>query len=282
VNAGASRGRDLGEFLRARREGLTAANVGLPAGQRRRVRGLRREEVAQRADISVAWYTRLEQGVSGHPTAPVLDALARALMLDEDGRKHLRRLGGHPLPDDATDGAVPEAIRELIESMPHVPTVVMTVAFDIVGWNRAYDLLASMHGRNLRVGDNLLETLFPPGGPRGYVTNRASVARTMVAWFRYAAAEFPGNARFGEVVALLTDRSPEFRAIWDQQQVSRVAYDDVLRVRLGGDEVEFRPVQMRPLDHHGLQVHFHVPAGALNRGMFEAACRQAETLGPGP
>ena len=130
----------LGTYLKDRRTKLDPAALGFPA-QRRRTPGLRREEVAQRANISATWYTWLEQGRGGAPSADVLERIARALMLTDVEREHLFLLGlGRP-PDvryQTSEGVTPR-LQRVLDALESSPAVVSTVTWDIVAWNRAAD-----------------------------------------------------------------------------------------------------------------------------------------------
>src|SRR3569623_183023 len=130
----------LGDFLRSRRTRLDPASFGL-AG-RRRTAGLRREEVAQRANISTTWYTWLEQGRGGAPSAAVLGRIAEALMLTEVAREHLFLIGlGRP-PEvryQASEGVSPR-LQRVLDALPVSPAIIRTVTWDVVAWNRAATL----------------------------------------------------------------------------------------------------------------------------------------------
>lgn len=127
----------LGSFLRDRRARIDPASFGF-AGGRRRTPGLRREEVAQRANISPTWYTWLEQGRGGAPSADVLNRLATGLMLTEPEREHLFIIGlGRP-PEPRyqhTDGVTPR-LQRVLDAMPTSPAIIKTATWDVVAWNR--------------------------------------------------------------------------------------------------------------------------------------------------
>src|SRR5438105_3215278 len=128
---------EFGAFLRARRQSMSPEEVGLPVG-RRRARCLRREEVANLAGVSHAWYTRLEQGADVHPTSQVVDAIARALGLDDVGRRYLRRLAG--LSDDPQQCEVDAAadFQELVDQFFPNPAMILSDLFEYLAWNDAY------------------------------------------------------------------------------------------------------------------------------------------------
>jgi transcriptional regulator with XRE-family HTH domain len=134
--------RELAGFLRSRRERITPADVGLPAGPRRRTPGLRREEVAQLAFISTEYYARLEQARAPHPSREVLAQLARALRLSDAERDHLHHLAGAPPgPPRGPSREVRQSIADLLHRLPHAPAIVLSATFEIIAWN---DLAAAL------------------------------------------------------------------------------------------------------------------------------------------
>src|SRR6201997_698514 len=151
----------LGTYLRDRRMKLDPAALGFPP-ERRRTPGLRREEVAQRANISPTWYTWLEQGRGGAPSADVLDRIARALLLTDVEREHLFLLGlGHP-PEvryRAAEGVTPR-LQRVLDALPLSPAYVKTSTWDIVAWNRAAAAVLTDYGSLAPEQRNVLRLLF--------------------------------------------------------------------------------------------------------------------------
>ena len=129
----------LADFLRKRRASLSPDEVGLPPGLRRRTPGLRREEVAELANIGVSWYTMLEQGYDVHPSRQVLESLAGALRLTSNERRHLFLLAGQPLPSPALPGeeGVSPALQQLLEDLNPTPACVIGWRWDYLAWNKA-------------------------------------------------------------------------------------------------------------------------------------------------
>src|ERR1700674_5000513 len=128
----------LGRYLKDRRAKLDPAAFGIPS-TRRRTPGLRREEVAQRANVSATWYTWLEQGGGGAPSGDVLDRIARAMMLTDVEREHLYLLGVGRAPDvryHVVDGVTPR-LQRILDSLELSPAIVKTATWDVVAWNRA-------------------------------------------------------------------------------------------------------------------------------------------------
>ncbi|SEL14639.1 Helix-turn-helix domain-containing protein [Sphingomonas palmae] len=234
----------LGSYLRDRRARLDPATFGFPGG-RRRTPGLRREEVASRANISATWYTWLEQGRGGAPSADVLDRLAKGLMLTEPEREHLYMLGLGRLPEAhyrPVDGITPR-LQRVLDGMPLSPAIIKTAMWDVVGWNRAAAALLTDYALLPPEGRNILRLMFT--GDRGRRRNEdwGSVARFVVGAFRadMARAGAHGSAGAARLVEELSQLSPEFAALWQDNEV--VAHSEgVKRIRhaeVGSVKLEF-------------------------------------------
>jgi transcriptional regulator with XRE-family HTH domain len=212
-------GNQLGTYLKDRRAKLDPAALGFSM-TRRRTPGLRREEVAQRANVSATWYTWLEQGRGGLPSADVLDRIARALMLTNVEREHLFFIAlGHP-PEvryQAKEGISPR-IQRVLDAFEFSPAFVKTVTWDLVAWNRAaaavfgYDALAPEHR-------NILRRLFFDPQSRAVQFDWESVARFAVAAFRADTARAGASGEVQELVDELRRLSPEFEMLWRENDV---------------------------------------------------------------
>ncbi|WP_435642438.1 helix-turn-helix transcriptional regulator [Streptomyces sp. H49] len=208
----------LGEFLRARRARLRPQDVNMASHGVRRVAGLRREEVAVLAGVNADYYTRLEQGRERHPSAQVLDALSRALLLDTDARDHLHRLAGVS-PDGrrslhATEHVGP-ALRQLMDGYPHTPAFVMNRTLDILAANALADALYAP----FTPADNLARMTFLDPAGRQFYRDWDRAAQAAVANLRQASGFDPENPRLRHLVADLTEHSAEFRRLWAQHTV---------------------------------------------------------------
>lgn len=179
----------LGAYLKDRRTRLDATAFGF-SGSRRRTPGLRREEVAQRANISPTWYTWLEQGRGGAPSADVLDRIARALMLTDVEREHLFLIGlGRP-PEvryQATEGVSPR-LQHVLDALEFSPALVRTATWDVVAWNRAASVVLTDYGAIPPGQRNILRFIFCDPRVRAAQYDWDSVARFVVAAFRADAA----------------------------------------------------------------------------------------------
>jgi hypothetical protein len=209
----------LAEFLRMRRASLTPAAVGLPAGVRRRTPGLRREEVAQLANIGTAWYTALEQGRDIRPSVGVLESLADALCLTPDERQHLFLLAGQPLPvqPPTSEETVSPALRRLLDDLDPDPACVLGRYWDYLYWNRAAAAVFTLVDAPPPYPRNFVWRLFVD--PRARRPGWEDVARTVLAQFRAASARYPGDPRFAVLIGDLERASPEFRAWWPRHDV---------------------------------------------------------------
>ncbi len=208
----------LGAFLRARRERVAPETVGLAGGGRRRVRGLRREELAQLAGISVDYYVRLEQGRATQPSAEVLQALADALGLDTAERGHLATLAG------ARSGPAPRArvsplLRRMLDAMAHLPAFATDHRLDVVAWNGLGAELIGGLGDPGRRDRNQARYLFLDAASRTVHPEWEARAAEAVGQLRVAAGRYPGDTRLTALISELSTRSAEFRRLWSSGEV---------------------------------------------------------------
>jgi len=214
--------RDVSEFLRNRRARLRPADVGLPSGDRRRTPGLRRQEVAQLAGMSVDYYIRLEQGRGPRPSRQLLSALARALMLTIDEREYLFRLTGEsPPPVAGPVREVPPAIRTLLRTLRDTPAYVMDAKYDVLAWNDLATLFIGDVGSVPESERNIIRWMFrqPPGDPHWSDGEQVRFVRACVADLRVAYARYPGDRGITELVTELNGTSPRFAAMWADHEV---------------------------------------------------------------
>lgn len=207
----------LGAFLKDRRAKLDPTAFGLPL-TRRRTPGLRREEVAQRAHVSATWYTWLEQGRGGAPSAAVLERIAHAMMLTDVEREHVFFLAlGRP-PEvryRAAEGVTPR-LQRVLDALECSPAIVKTATWDVVAWNRAASVVLADYAAIAPRERNVLRRIFCDPDARTAQFDWEGVARFVVTAFR-ADVVRAGAAR--EVEALvdeLSQRSPEFRSMWHE------------------------------------------------------------------
>jgi transcriptional regulator with XRE-family HTH domain len=235
---------ELAAFLKSRRDRIRPAEVGLPTGPRRRVPGLRREEVAQLAGLSADYYTELERGRGAQPSAQVLVALARALRLDGDERDHLFHLADRPIPPAAhgTAAHVQPALLSLLDRLTTTPAQVITDLHEVLVQNH---LAIALVGRHRAVKgpaasfvyrwftDPDARALHPPGD-HGYHS------RVFVADLRAVAARRDSDTDVNRMVAALRRRSQEFAALWETRDVAvrRADHKRIVHPALGVIELD--------------------------------------------
>ncbi|WUH93611.1 helix-turn-helix transcriptional regulator [Streptomyces sp. NBC_00433] len=220
ADSAASRRQELASFLRSRRERITPEQVGLPPGRRRRTPGLRREEVAQLAAVGVTWYTWLEQARDIQVSSQVADAIARALMLDQNERRHLFTLAGTADPDPRLDcpGMSP-AVRAMLDRLEPLPAAVFNVRYDIIAYNRTYGRLVSDLDAMPVEDRNVMWLAFTDPVWRERMLDREENTRLMAAKFRSSMAKHLAEPAWKEMLGRLQQNSPEFRRAWERHEV---------------------------------------------------------------
>ncbi|MEU3497351.1 helix-turn-helix transcriptional regulator [Kitasatospora cineracea] len=286
----------LGEFLRTRRAQLRPEDAGLtPYPGRRRVPGLRREELALLAGVSATYYTRLEQGHSANASDGVLDALARALRLTGDERAHL-----YDLARPARPGRTPQhrpakarpATRQLIDAMPQVPAAVLDRGNDVLAWNALGHALLAGHLDPTapdRPADrpNLTRLLFLDPHTRELHARWEEDARTAVAALRLAVGRYPEDRRLAQLVGQLTIQSPEFAAMWARHPVRdcAVGSKSFRHPLVGPLELQFESLPLSDGTTHRLLLYSAAPdspsaaALALLTGTLGTGTAGTGTLG---
>ncbi|WP_344203470.1 helix-turn-helix transcriptional regulator [Aeromicrobium alkaliterrae] len=207
----------LGRYLKACRARTSPEDAEVRSYGPRRVPGLRREEVAMLAGVSVDYYTRLEQGRERHPSASVLDALARAFALSDDEREHVFRLADTAAPTRVSRArtTADPALLELLDDWPMNPAIVITRVLDVLAVNA---LARELFG-GLEVGQNLAERMFLHPDAHDLYPDWPAVAESTAANLRLAEGFAPDDARLREVVGHLSETSPEFRRLWERGEV---------------------------------------------------------------
>ena len=210
--------KELGHFLRSRREKLTPKAVGLAGGQRRRTAGLRREEVAELAGIGVDWYVRLEQGRSVRPSAATIDALARALRLNRAEQAHLKALTRTVANGAFERETVPDAVRRIVEGL-NQPAYLTGRRWDVLAWNAgaaeifAFDRVAE-EDRNI-----LLSMLTKPGPRKLFGAGWADEARRMLAQFRPTHDLWGDDPAIRNLLERVRAGCPEFAGWWKSHDI---------------------------------------------------------------
>jgi transcriptional regulator with XRE-family HTH domain len=276
----ANRRRELGAFLRTRREQLTPDDVGLASHGRRRVRGLRREEVALLASVSLSWYTWLEQARNIRMSPDALDAVAKALRLGPDEHRYFRRLAGSPVGE--SDGAANDVPRELVELledlMPNAAHIV-TGPLDLVAWNRSSALLFGDPER-LEPEQRNSVWMFFMTDLRERVGNWEASAHDLVARLRNEAGKYPDDPRFAALIDDLLASSDEFREIWHCHEVRSVVGPIRTVHHPDCGIVRTQVVQLRPAQISGLILFVHRPADDDSRASLVRLVDSVKLVSP--
>ena len=209
---------DLGTFLKDRRAKLDPTSFGFGA-TRRRTPGLRREEVAQRANVSATWYTWLEQGRGGAPSADVLDRVARALVLNDAEREHLFLLARHRPAQVriSASGEISPRLRRVLDALEYSPALVKNVMWDIVAWNNAAAAVLVDYAKLPPEQRNILKLFF--GIAHAKTEHWENNARLIVAAFRLETARLGVSDAAQALVDEMLATSPEFAAMWRDNEV---------------------------------------------------------------
>lgn len=273
----------LGQYLRARRALVRPQDVGFPCSGARRVPGLRREELAMLAGISPSYYLRLEQGRDQRPSRQVIDALARALQLDEDATVFLHSLT-HPTsarcPNALRDSSrrsldtdkperAPSSIEQLIASWDTTPAMVHNRHLDVLAANR----LALALCPAFSPGANCLRALFLDPGMRSFYGDWEDVARSAVARLRGLVGPDLDDARLTALVSNLSEDSPDFRGLWARQDIQlRPAHPQVFNNPIVGP-IELQPERLAIVGTNGqmLVVRHARPGSVSERALLRLA-----------
>jgi transcriptional regulator with XRE-family HTH domain len=270
------RRKELGAFLRNRREAITPAQVGLPANGRRRTPGLRREEVAQLAGVGVTWYTWLEQGRDITVSGQVLEATARTLMLDPSEREHLFTLaGGGEHARQKECQSLPPSIQVIVDGLDPFPAAVQNARFQILVFNQAYNtLIADLFSMPFE-DRNSLWLCFTDPRWRAAIVDWDDAAGRMVAQFRAAMAEHVAEPAWKELVGRLTAASPQFAEMWQRHEVRgpENRTKNLINPKVGLLRLDYTNLWFGP--RLGTRLVTYTPADPQSQARLEqlAACR---------
>jgi transcriptional regulator with XRE-family HTH domain len=265
------RRRELGAFLRNRRERVQPEDAGLRSSRRRRTPGLRREEVAQLAGVGVTWYTWLEQGREINPSAQVLDAIARTLQFDSHEHSHLFTLAGIATTTVAAQCIeLCPTVQPLLDQLEPFPACVLNDRLDLLAYNRVYasffeDLNA------IPVEDrNLLWLTFTDAAWRRPIVDWDESVGNLVAEYRAAMARHLDEPAWKLLVARLHRASPEFRAFWERHDVQSVVSrrKRALHPTAGLLSVEYTNLWLG--ERHGTRIVAFTPADERTRKRLDS------------
>ncbi|WP_081952320.1 helix-turn-helix domain-containing protein [Kitasatospora phosalacinea] len=257
-------GQELGAFLRAHRELLQPADVGLTATARRRTPGLRREEVASLSGVGLAWYTWLEQG-RVTASRQVLEAVARALRLDQAGLRHAMRLAGYhePVPADAdrsAAGRLTASVRPVLDSWPASPAALLDRHFDLLAWNAAWTALWGSPEHVPADRRNLMWLLAVDHRLRGVLPDWEPLAMNVFQHFRAQAGPAIADPRTDELYRRLEADAPELRHWWGCHSVAELTARTVRATPPGLDPVRLTLSSFHPVDDPSALVVLFTPA----------------------
>lgn len=251
------RRRALGDFLRSRRAGLSPDDVGLSSGgTRRRAPGLRREEVAQLANVSVTWYTWLEQGRDITVSAQVLEGVSAALRLDEEEKEHLFRLARRRTPGvsgPAAETVGPE-LQTVLDSLGASPAWIIDPHWDILAWNRAATLVFGDFGTLPAAKRNILRFTFTDEALRRHLEDWEAFAQGMLATFRGSGEGYIGEVQLTRLVGDLTEESSEFAEWWSRHEVRTSPLQRLAMNHPDIGRMEFGNVSFWVNNHPGLRM----------------------------
>ncbi len=261
---------ELAAFLRHRREHITPEQVGLPRGRRRRTPGLRREEVAHLSAVGVTWYTWLEQARDIQVSVQVLDALARALLLDPSERSHLFQLAGAVDPTPATScPSITPGLRLVLDQLGPIPVCVSNSRYDILAYNRTYGLLLCDLDAVPPQDRNAMLLSYTHDEWRSSIVHLAEVQRLMAARFRAGMAGHLAEPAWKTLLKRLRTESAEFREIWDRHEVgaSRPRRKEFLNRYVGRIAVDHTDLWLGP--ETGSRLVTYAPADEESRQRLE-------------
>jgi len=269
VTCDTAAGLELGRFLKAKRAHLQPRDAGLPEGNRRRVPGLRREEVAMLAGVSPAYYTRLEQGDGGRASDDVVAALAQALQLTAAETEHLFRLTDprrQTRREPRPSAAVRPSIQGLLDSMPDVPALVVGRRSDILAWN---NLGSAMFGdiAGLPAAErNWARLVFLDPRSSDLFVNWQQKAADVVGQLRADASRHPDDTRLASLVGELVMRSPPFSRLWAQHEIRDRCHGNILlkHPQAGSLELQVESFRLSGEDDNSL-VTYHAEPGSPSR-----------------
>ena len=271
----------LSKFLKNCRARIAPSEVGLPEPDRRRTAGLRREDVAALAGVSVTWYTWLEQGRDVHVSANVLERISGTLRLSEEERDYLFTLAQNRPPPLAPGRTteVNQAIWRMIEALD-VPAIVMTMRWDVVAWNSMVAKVFRDYAVMAPEERNLLRILFTSPRYRVDQSEYEEMAHRVVAKLRVDYSQANGDPEFEALIEELNENSPTFRAAWKTPEVMGRSYGiNVVRHPTHG-KIAFEHTSYVPEGHPTLRLVMFVPRDAESTAKVEAIRREGAKVPP--
>ncbi|QMU70101.1 helix-turn-helix transcriptional regulator [Streptacidiphilus sp. P02-A3a] len=261
---------ELGAFLRAHRELLKPAEVGLVGSARRRTPGLRREEVASLSGVGLAWYTWLEQG-RVTASRQVLEAVGRTLRLDGAGLRHALRLAGyHESAEERLPAGLAEAMQPVLDSWPGSPAVLLDRYFDLLCWNSAWSALWGAPEAVPAECRNLMWLMAADPWPRAVLHEWEPLAMNIFQHFRAQAGPALAHPRVGEVYRRLDQDAPQLAHWWACHSVADLTARTLTAAPAGLDPIRLSLSSFRPVDDPSALVLLFTPVAAQDRAALRA------------
>lgn len=261
MNSEQQRYKELGDFLKTRRVKILPSQVGILSSQRRRTPGLRREEVAQLAGISLTWYTWLEQGRPIQVTTSVVESLSRVLQLDREECHHFYRLANQPLPADIPKSreTVSPALQHMLDHLRYCPALITDQRWNVIAWNKAsctiFGDFDSMSDRER----NIVWAMFTDSKYKELFVDWDRHAKGMVGRFRSTSGKYIEDYWFNQFIDELKTRSPEFNLWWPLHEIKNNGelYKQLNHPQVG--QLDFEINNFDLADHSSLKMAVHVP-----------------------
>jgi transcriptional regulator with XRE-family HTH domain len=268
--------KQLADFLKGCRARLTPSDLGLPDSSRRRTPGLRREDVAALAGVSVTWYTWLEQGRDIRVSDDVLEKISTTLRMTKTEREFLFSLVQHrPAPlVEPLDGHVSEALSRMIEAL-HVPALVMTLGWDVMAWNPIMSAVFSDYETMVPGERNLLQHLLTDERYQEDLDEYRKIARRIIAKFRIDYSHAPEDPAMNELIAELSEACEVFAEIWAESEVADRSHgiNSWSHPKLGG--ITFEHTSYIPEGSPDLRLVIFIPENKASRSKLAALARDA-------
>lgn len=251
---------ELSHFLKSRRARIKPAQVGLPDTSRRRTPGLKREELAQLAGISVTWYTWLEQGRDIQVSLPVIDSLCRVLKLDDDECAYLKQLAQVQHSNSyALNDVVSKELQSVLDNLMHCPSTIINEKWQVLSWNDAACLLFGDFSKMKSLERNILWSIFTDPQQKNHLLNWPAHAKALLGRFRIAYSNHLDDPWFIDFVELLKSKSPEFSTWWALHDIesSGLTKKSFHHPTLG--ILDFMVSKFEVLGHNNLKLIVHTP-----------------------
>lgn len=252
---------ELGDFLKTRRAKILPSQIGLASGMRRRTPGLRREEVALMAGISLTWYTWLEQGRPIHVSTSVIDSLSRVLLLDREERHHLYRLANQPLPADIPEAreTISPALQHVLDNLTCCPSLITDQRWNVIAWNEAScTIFGDFNAMNVR-DRNIVWAMFTDGKYKEMYVDWDRHAKRLVGRFRSTCGKYIEDSWLTQFIDELKTKSPEFDLWWSLHEIQSNSelYKQLNHPQVG--RLDFEIINFDVADHSSLKMAVHVP-----------------------